>query len=211
MTQRLTVTFRKEGSARFLSHLDLLATLEFAIRRARLPVALAEGFNPRPRMSLAAPLPLGHIGERELLEVTLKEDLDPEDVRSRLAAWVPDGIVILSVEESPSGAKVAASRLRGVVYRIRLAEPAEDLPVRIADLMAKDSAEVQEEREGTTRTRDVRRHILGLEALGEQELAATLRLGGEGTIRPEQVLELLSIPVSGAQFTRKSINLATVP
>ena len=46
--QKLTVTFRKGEDARFLSHLDLTATLEYAVRRARLPVALSEGFSPRP-------------------------------------------------------------------------------------------------------------------------------------------------------------------
>jgi radical SAM-linked protein len=205
--QRLTITFRKAGSARHLSHLDLMATLEFAVRRARLPVALAEGFNPRPRMSLAAPLPLGHIGERELLEITLKEERAPDEVRAGLANRVAAGIEILSVEEAPGGTRSAASRVYSVEYRVRLADPVDDLAERIAALMARPTIDTEEEHDGSLRRRDLRLFILKLHAGGERELAATIRLGGDGTVRPEQILDLLSIATDGAQFIRERIHL----
>jgi radical SAM-linked protein len=207
MTQRLAITFRKSGTVRFLSHLDLLATLEFAVRRARLPVALAEGFNPRPRMSLAAPLPLGHSGERELLEITLKKEVELPHVRRRLAAALPEGIEILEVQELPPGLKSAASRVESVSYRIDLTDQVDDLETRVAGLLGRPAIEIQEERDGTVRARDVRPLILELRARGDRELAAILRLGEEGTVRPEQVLSLLEIPTDGAAFTRESVNL----
>ena len=76
MSFRYLLTFRKHEGARFLSHLDLQATLEYGMRRAGLPLELSEGFNPRPRYSLVAALPLGYVGEHELLEMTLRDDLE---------------------------------------------------------------------------------------------------------------------------------------
>jgi radical SAM-linked protein len=208
MAERVTIVFRKDGGARYLSHLDLLATLEFSIRRARLPVALSEGFNPRPRMALAAPLPLGHIGEREILELTLTRSLEPNDIQTRLAASVPAGIEILSVDEAEPGVRSAASRVQSVVYRIDLATTVDDLLERVADLMAQDRMEIEEVRDGATRKRDLRPFLIALEVSGGRALRATLRLAGDGTVRPEQILEHLSVPADGAQFRRESIELA---
>jgi radical SAM-linked protein len=208
MAQRVTIVFRKVAGARYLSHLDLLATLEFSIRRARLPVALSEGFNPRPRMALAAPLPLGHIGEREILELTLMHSLDPNDIQTRLASSIPAGIEILFVDETEPGTRSAASRVQSVVYRIDLATTVDDLLERVAHLMTQVSIEVEEVRDGAIRKRDLRPFLIALEVPGGRALRATLRLAGDGTVRPEQILELLSVPADGAQFTRESIQLA---
>jgi radical SAM-linked protein len=207
MAQRLTVTFRKAGDARYLSHLDLMATLEFAIRRARLPIALAEGFNPRPRMIVAAPLPLGHIGEAEIFEITLTDWLEPKDVHGRLSAALPADIDILSVEEIPANVKSAASRLTSVRYRIDLLEPVDDLSKRVRDLMARETIEIEEEREGGKRIRDLRPYMLSVHAPNGRTLMAELALGGSGTIRPEQILDLLSIATDGVQFRRERIEL----
>ena len=47
--QKFAVTFRKGDDARFLSHLDLTALLEYAVRRAGLPIYLTEfGYQSRP-------------------------------------------------------------------------------------------------------------------------------------------------------------------
>ena len=43
------------GELRFLSHLDLVRTFERALRRAHIPVALTEGFHPKPKLSFACP------------------------------------------------------------------------------------------------------------------------------------------------------------
>lgn len=206
--QRLHVIFRKDGAARYLSHLDLMATLEFSIRRARLPVALSEGFNPRPRMSLLAPLALGYIGEREVLEVTLRERIDPEAAREQLAATVPPGLTIRAVEEVPVDARAAASRIRSATYRVTLPAAVPDLAGRIDALLARDEIVVDEEREGRRVTRDIRPLLLAGEAVDDASLRLRVAIGGEGTIRPETVLDLLTIPREGATIAREKLDMA---
>ena len=56
--QRIRVTFGKGQQLKYISHLDLARTWERVFRRARLPVAYSQGFNPRPRFQLAAALPV---------------------------------------------------------------------------------------------------------------------------------------------------------
>lgn len=202
--QRLRVIFRKGENARFLSHLDLQSTLEFSMRRAGLPFELSEGFNPRPRMSLVSPLPLGYTGEREILEITLSEAMPPAEVLARLGKAVPGGLTILEVIEVPVEGKSAASKLISASYRVELPEPTGDLSQRLAAILARDEIEVEEERDGATRRRDIRPAILALEV--ESGRAFTLSAGyAGGTVRPEQILDLLGIPRDGAHITRTQI------
>lgn len=206
--QRVQVLFRKGEGARFLSHLDLMATLEFALRRAQLPFELSEGFNPRPRMALAAPLALGHIGEREVLEITLREHVDPAALREQLQSALPPGITIHSASEVPADGKSAAARVRSSRYRIELREPVTDLAGRVTHLLDHDSLEVEEEREGGRRRRDLRPLILSLEVPQQDVLILTVAIEHQGSVRPEQVLDLLGLPRDGVAITRESIEIA---
>jgi radical SAM-linked protein len=206
--QKLTVTFRKGGSARFLSHLDLTATLEYAVRRAGLPVSLSEGFSPRPRLSVAASLALGYVGAAEILEITLRESVDPAAVGERLGAVLPAGIEIISVEQIESGAKTAASRLQSAVYRVDLPAPIDDLQQRVDDLLRRPTLEVEEPRDGHMRRRDLRPLILVLRALAPASLRIEVRMDGEGSVRPEQILTLMKLPTQAVRITRERIVLA---
>jgi radical SAM-linked protein len=202
------VIFRKGEGARYLSHLDLMATLEFSIRRAELPVALSEGFNRRPRMSLVLPLILGHTGEREILEITLRERREPSEIHHRLQASVPPGITILDVLEVSAEGKSAAARVRSATYRIDLPGPIPDLSDRADTLLRSDAVAMKEERKGETRGRDVRSLILALEPLDARTLRLQLAATNEGGLRPEQVLDLLGLPREGASVSREAIELA---
>ncbi|MFN2224368.1 MAG: TIGR03936 family radical SAM-associated protein, partial [Candidatus Promineifilaceae bacterium] len=56
--QRLRLQFAKVGPTRFIGHLDLAKALERSLNRAQNPLAYTQGYNPRPRMEFAAPLPV---------------------------------------------------------------------------------------------------------------------------------------------------------
>jgi radical SAM-linked protein len=207
MSQRVRLFYRKDGEARYLSHLDLTAVIEFAVRRARLPVELSEGFNPRPRIALAAALVTGYIGEREIAEISLREVVAPDEVGVRLQAVLPAGLTILSVEALPARERGAASRVRAATYRIELAAPCTALPEHTHALAARASIELVEEREGTPRTRDVRPSILMLEAPDTRTIRMTLALGQTTSMRPDALLGLLPLDLRGARFFRERIDL----
>ena len=91
--------FEKVGSARFISHLDLMRLFQRAFKRAGLPLTHTQGFNPRPSVSIALPLSLG-AESMVIMSLTLW----PEDIRNRLNAALIDGIRVREVYDN--GAKI---------------------------------------------------------------------------------------------------------
>ncbi|MBR4019618.1 MAG: TIGR03936 family radical SAM-associated protein [Clostridia bacterium] len=53
---RIIARFNKEDSVRFVSHLDVQRLFQRAFRRADLPVAYSNGFNPHQQLSFATAL-----------------------------------------------------------------------------------------------------------------------------------------------------------
>ena len=56
---KLRMQITKDRDIRFISHLEYVRTIERAIRRAKLPAAYSEGFNPHLKFSLASALGVG--------------------------------------------------------------------------------------------------------------------------------------------------------
>jgi radical SAM-linked protein len=107
--------------------------LQRALRRSGLPVAYSQGYNPRLRLNLALPLPLGVTAELDHGELFLTEEVDPEQLISRLSAQLPAGLKLLGAlevaEESPSlAALVAAARYRA---KLKITANIDADPVRI--------------------------------------------------------------------------------
>ena len=96
--------FEKVGTARFISHLDLMRLFQRAFKRAGLPLTHTQGFNPRPSVSIALPLSLGAESHCELLDFDLESPVPPEDIRDRLNAALIDGIRVREVYDN--GAKI---------------------------------------------------------------------------------------------------------
>lgn len=92
-----------------------MAVLARSYRRAGLRVRMSEGFNPRPRFSLPAPLSLGIEGLSEVLELDMAEPIDPKELQQKLSEQMPRGIQITSAEQLPDGEK---ARVASVTYNI---------------------------------------------------------------------------------------------
>lgn len=85
--------FQKVGRGIYISHLDLMRTMQRAFRRAELPIRYSEGFNPHAMMSFLLPLSVGTESVCELLDFRLTEELSPEEIPARLAPCLPEGLV----------------------------------------------------------------------------------------------------------------------
>jgi radical SAM-linked protein len=91
----VAIRFAIDGDLRFISHHDTMRLFERALSRARIPVKFTEGFNPRAKLSLPLPRPVGVASGAELLVVELTEALDPAAVMGRLANQMPGGLELL--------------------------------------------------------------------------------------------------------------------
>jgi radical SAM-linked protein len=103
---------------RFTSHRDVARAFERALRRARLPVAYSQGYSPHPKVSWVGAAPTGAASEAEYVEIQLVERLDPEVVRAKLDAALPEGLAVLEgVLAGPGG---LAERIEASAWRIEL-------------------------------------------------------------------------------------------
>ena len=63
----LVIKFKIGGNLRFLSHAQTLMVFRRACIRAGIKIQYSQGFNPRPRLSLPLPRPVGVASDDELL------------------------------------------------------------------------------------------------------------------------------------------------
>ena len=80
----LRIKFTKVGNLQYISHLDLVRTMNKIVVRASLPLWYTEGFNPKPKMVFAAPLSIGCESLTEYMDIRLTERMDPEEIMKRL-------------------------------------------------------------------------------------------------------------------------------
>ncbi len=92
----LRASFRKEGNAVWISHLDLMRVLQRAFRRAGIDLKHSQGFTPHPELSIALPMSVGISSECELADFTPAEGvvLDPAEVPARLNPVLPEGLEV---------------------------------------------------------------------------------------------------------------------
>ena len=212
--QRLRLTFSKTGPTRYISHLDLARTLERALNRARIPVSYTQGFNRRPRLQIAAALPLGYTSECELADIWLEEQMEPQQVHRQLAAKMAPGVTVHQVEKVPLSEPALPALTAGAIYVVTILDPVNmaALRRRIDDLLAADSL-VRERGHGRKRKAyDLRPLIYELEvaqtADGAAQLHMRLALMPSETGRPDEVLLALGLDPLSARIHRSKIALA---
>ncbi|MFH1539598.1 MAG: TIGR03936 family radical SAM-associated protein [bacterium] len=125
--RKYILTYHKCWEARFLSHLELLRSVQRAFRRSGLPLHFSSGHNPRPRISfLTFPLPVGFTGEAERLEFALEEPIPEDEALAALRKNFRPGIVPESVstadEKTPKGVGCCISFLIFLLFEEGTAE-----------------------------------------------------------------------------------------
>jgi radical SAM-linked protein len=98
---RYAIKFSKESEIKFISHLDLMRTIQRIIRRAKLPVEYSKGFNPHMSLSIAQPLSVGIYSTGEYMDIVLEKELDEDEIKKALNENCPSGIKIIEVVKIP--------------------------------------------------------------------------------------------------------------
>lgn len=96
---KLRLRFKKTGRAVYISHLDLMQTMQRAFSRAGYELKYSEGFNPHPQISIALPLSVGTASLCEIMDFKLKEEADKSKIPARLTAALPEGIEVTDCYE----------------------------------------------------------------------------------------------------------------
>lgn len=208
--QRLRITFAKGEEVKYISHLDVMRLWERALRRANIPLLYSRGYNPRPKISIAAPLAVGFTGKRELLDLLLERTISPLDFAASVRRQLPSGVALVEVEEIYPALPSLQSQVRSTQYRIVVEskETKEQIQRRLGALLR--SEHLPRQRRG--KEYDLRPLIeeLWIEEMTEEGyvLGMRLRTGEQGTGRPDEVLAELNLGDSARTVQRTQLYFA---
>lgn len=205
---RLRLTFAKKPHLKYISHLDLALVWERALRRAQIPLAYSQGFNPRPKIQIASGLPLGTSGSAEIMDIIVTAPIDPTTARQRISETLPLGMTLHSIEEVPLKAPALQHLLRQADYQVLVETDlsSQELNERIEALLAADKIIQTRQRKRRAEEFNLRPwlHQLRLESAAEGEAHLFMRLtaGQFGNLRPQAVLKALGLDDNWAEINR---------
>ena len=105
---KLRLLFVKEGPAAYISHLDLLRTVQRAFPRTELDIKHSNGYHPHPIISIVLPLPVGQSSDCELLDFEVTQDSDGSGIAEKLNTGMPEGLRVLDCYEAKRPARELA-------------------------------------------------------------------------------------------------------
>lgn len=187
--QRYRLRFVKKGNLCFIGHRDLLRAIERLVSRAKAPVAMSQGFHPKPRVSYLSALPLGFSSDDEAMEIILDEALEPEELLARFNSASVDGLHFTRCvplgEQNPKQKAVSFSYDMTIPAELR-----EFVSERIAAFLAADAVEVVK---ANGKTVDARPATLDLRLEDDNRLFMTIvaQSGPEAGVR--EILEFLGL------------------
>ena len=190
---RLRTRFRRGEEIKFISHLDIMRLWERALRRAQIHLAYSEGFSPRPRISLAAPLSVGVAGEAELMDVFVTKSVSPHWFTNAVSRQLPRGIEILDVYQIAPGIPSLQSQVRYAEYEIEVAteKSSKEIESSISSLLSAEHLPWYHHRDTGRRNYDLRLLIEDIWLIDWCRSYCTigmkLRCDNSGSGRPEQV------------------------
>ena len=97
---KLRLLFIKEAQASYISHLDLLRTMQRAFPRAELDISHSHGYHPHPIISIVLPLPVGQSSECEMMDFTVEQTTDGSGIAEKLNTGMPCGLHVLDCYEA---------------------------------------------------------------------------------------------------------------
>ncbi|ENZ01286.1 radical SAM-linked protein [Clostridium thermobutyricum] len=81
---RYLIKYTKEADIKFISHLDLLRTIQRSIRRSGLPIHYSKGFNPHMATAIAQPLSVGVYSDGEYMDAEFDEEVEISEMLQKL-------------------------------------------------------------------------------------------------------------------------------
>ena len=210
--QRLRITFARDGGVRYLSHLEMMRAWERVLRRAGWRLAYSQGFNPHPKLSFAAALPVGVASRAELLDVQLEDPRALDSALAELSREMPEGLEVVDVTEVPVDAPPIQRLIHAAEYTALCpAGTLDALTVEAGRVLAAASLPRGRAREGKVVEYDLRPMIQALEAgeeAGHPVVRMRLRADAQGAGRADEVLRELGLDPADCRVTRTRLLLA---
>ena len=185
------IKYRKGQQVRFLSHLDMIRLLERAFRRAGVPLAYTEGFNPHPKIAYGPPLATGFTSDAEYLDLQYRRETKV-DIGKAVASALPNGVELLEIKALYGKGMALNALINRADYEIRFPRSCKlgHFSGTITKLLGEQKIIVERVKGDTIRTVDIRPFIRDVKYV-EQVLHIATKLNNGQTVRIEEILGLL--------------------
>lgn len=181
---RVRIKFTKTGEIKYISHLDLLRLLIRAIRRAKIPIAMTEGYSPHPSISFSPALAVGISSQAEYADIDLYRPLKLEELSSNLNKVLPAEIKVLQsgfVATKPS----LTSFINRLLYKIELKD---EVKLKVEDWLAQEEIWIFR----VAKRINIRNFIDQI-TLNKQELLVLFKVENGQTVKMPEFLEAMLI------------------
>ena len=213
-TQRLRLSYGRTGALRYLAHLDMIRLWHLLFRRSGIPLAYSEGRNPRPRISIAAALPVGVTSEGEFLDVFLRRRISGFYFLKRIEPRLLANLDVYGVDEVGIESPSLQSLVRESEYRVRIecSLPDEELEATVGHFLAAQTFPWEHRRDKEVRSYDLRPQVHDLWVEKAHDDGATigmlLQTDPAASGRPEQVAAALGFGNPPIAIHRSRVVLA---
>ncbi len=188
----LRIRFKKLGRLQYISHLDLVRTMQKILVRAKLPMWYTEGFNPKPKMVFAAPLSIGVESMCEFLDVRLTKKLPTSLVMKILNENMTEEMQV--IEAYYPTEKFTELKWLKYTMKIKSDMNAADLVEKCNELFAKNEIFVLKKTKSGERMVDIKPLIREASAEVDGDLvrlALTLSSDPSCFLNPEYIAEVI--------------------
>lgn len=188
----LRVKFYKKGNLQYISHLDLVRTMMKIIVRARLPLWYTEGFNPKPKVTFAAPLSIGTESMVEFMDVRLTERIDPNEAMAMLNRNMTDQMQ--AIEAYYPDTKLTTLRYLGYEISITTTDADENLAKFCEDVLSSATLPILKKTKSGEAVVDIRPLIKSASVTydcGKINVSCILSADPSAFLNPEYVIKVL--------------------
>lgn len=219
--EKIRMALAKSETTQYVGHLDFGRAVERALRRAKLPVAYSEGFNPHMKLSFGPALGVGIASDAEYIDIELAASVSPDEFARLLSPQLPPGLAFVEARPLLGSSSLAAS-LNLACYRAEIAVPGMTENVAkaraaVEDFQTTESIEYVRHTPKGEKLMDLKKFIVGnisLEVTPESiRLEYWLRMTSTGAVKPQEIIGVLmdrfGLPIGETSFRRTALRCDT--
>ena len=189
---RMLAVFEKGERIRHIGHLDIQRSVQRGLRRSGLPVAYSQGFNPHILVTFASALSTGACGKREIMDVTMAEDVDPNLFVEKMNRAMPPEMQLREARAVDNRHPSLMSILAAAEYDILIRD--HSIAIALSDeiprLLSRETVPAMRKTKTKMAEVDIRPLILSLYAQ-EDHIHAVLILNENESCKPNMLMDAL--------------------
>lgn len=192
---KIRIRFKKEGTMKFIGHLDMMRYFQKVFRRADVDIEYSQGFSPHQLISFASPLGVGLTSEGEYMDIFVHSSESSNAMVEKINAHMVEGVSVLSFKQILDETKHsnAMSLIAAADYIVDFRESTKPEGLdgdAVARFMAQDAIMVTKKTKKNVSTTDIKPMIHSL-SYADGKLYMRVATGSAANLKPELLVSAL--------------------